>query len=192
MKIFFDVETNGLPLWKEPSEHPDQPRIVSLAAMLHDENRKSVRCINTLIKPDGWVIGEDTIKIHGITNECALAEGRPIIDVLKEFLSMLDEAQVIVGHNVSFDLRMIRIETKRLGIDVPERETYCTMKKSTELCDIRPTEAMLYAGFVRPKNPKLTEAYQILFGKELDGAHSAMVDMEACAEIYYHLQDQGI
>jgi DNA polymerase-3 subunit epsilon len=192
MKLFLDTETSGLPLWKEPSEHPGQPRIVSLAAMLHDDNRKPVRRINTLIKPDGWVIGEDTIKIHGITNERARAEGRPIGGVLKEFLSMLDEANVVIGHNVSFDLRMIRIETKRRHIEVPERETYCTMKKSMELCDIRPTEAMLYAGFVRPKNPKLTEAYQILFGKELDGAHSAMADMEACAEIYYHLKDQGI
>ena len=35
--LFYDTETTGLPLWSQPSEHPDQPRVVQLAALLCDE-----------------------------------------------------------------------------------------------------------------------------------------------------------
>lgn len=34
--IFFDTETQGLPLWNDPSEDPRQPHIVQLAAALDD------------------------------------------------------------------------------------------------------------------------------------------------------------
>lgn len=34
--LFYDNETNGLPLFKEPSNHPGQPHIVQLAAVLVD------------------------------------------------------------------------------------------------------------------------------------------------------------
>ena len=29
--LMFDTETTGLPLWKDPSDHPDQPHLVQLA-----------------------------------------------------------------------------------------------------------------------------------------------------------------
>lgn len=34
--LFYDTETNGLPLWREPSNHPGQPHITQLAAELCD------------------------------------------------------------------------------------------------------------------------------------------------------------
>lgn len=62
MIIFYDTETTGLPLWREPSEHPDQPHIVEIASM------------NALIRPDGWTISPEAAAIHGISQERALAE----------------------------------------------------------------------------------------------------------------------
>lgn len=38
---FWDTETQFLPLWKEPSEHPDQPHIVELAAVLVDTQTRA-------------------------------------------------------------------------------------------------------------------------------------------------------
>lgn len=189
--LFFDTETSGLPDWKSPSDASHQPRIVSVAAMLHDNNRQLIGRIDSLVKPDGWVIGEDTVKIHGITNERATAEGRPFEGILTELLDMIAKADEIVGHNISFDMRMLRIETKRRGIETPEYKTFCTMKKSTDLVNLQPTGKMVEAGFMWPKNPKLAEAYSVLFNEELQGAHNATADMEACARIYYHLKDQG-
>lgn len=189
--LFFDTETTGLPDWRAPSDAPQQPYIVQVAAMLNNEERKPMRRILSLIKPDGWIITDELTKIHGITTEMCEAEGRPLSGVLRELLDMMAEADVIVGHNVSFDMRMVRIATKRARIEVPEYQTFCTMKKSADIVNMAPTFNMVAAGLDKPKPPKLTEAYQHFFNETFE-AHNAMYDMEACARIYYHLKDQGV
>lgn len=41
--LFYDCETQGIPLFKEPSEHPEQPHIVQVAACLVDvDTRKTL------------------------------------------------------------------------------------------------------------------------------------------------------
>lgn len=40
--VFFDTETSSLPLFKLPSEHPDQPHIVQLGACLVDIDTRKV------------------------------------------------------------------------------------------------------------------------------------------------------
>lgn len=189
--LVFDTETNGLPLWREPSDHPKQPRIVQIAAVLFNEKREPIRRIFSLVKPEGWIITPELTKIHGITTEMCEADGRPMAGLLKEFLDMATEANVIVGHNVSFDIRMIRIETKRRNIEIPDWDTFCTMKKSTDIIGMDPTFNMVAAGLDKPKPPKLLEAYKFFFNEEFE-AHNAMYDMEAAARIYYHLKDQGV
>ena len=47
-----------------------------------------------------------------------------------------------------------------------------------------PTERMRAAGRNHPKTPNLGEAYQHFTGNALDGAHDAMVDVNACIAIY--------
>jgi DNA polymerase-3 subunit epsilon len=50
---------------------------------------------------------------------------------------------------------------------------------------------MAAAGMGGFKDPKLSEAYQFMFGEELVGAHDAFVDTEACARVYFWLLDNG-
>ena len=58
--LFFDTETTGLPLFKEPSEHPDQPHLVQLAASLVDlDTRAVLSSIDVIVKPDGWTIPDE-------------------------------------------------------------------------------------------------------------------------------------
>ena len=76
--LFFDTETTGLPLWKEPSEDPRQPHLVELAALLvNPDTREMIAFMDVIIKPNGWTIPVDVSEIHGITTERALAEGIP-------------------------------------------------------------------------------------------------------------------
>ena len=53
---FFDTETTGLPLFKSPSDHPDQPHIVDICALLYTPDGVLVDSFEAMVRPDGWVI----------------------------------------------------------------------------------------------------------------------------------------
>ncbi len=183
--LFYDTETTGLPLFKEPSEHPDQPNIVQLAAALVDtDTRKTVSSMNVIIKPDGWTISEEMTAIHGISQELALDVGIGMKEAIDMFLSMW-MGRLRVGHNQSFDARMIRIAQHKLGyftdddLDLWKNgDKFCTMYES------RP-----YMQLPKNKLPKLQEAYTHFFGVDFDGAHSAMNDVNACIAVYFAIID---
>ena len=77
--LFYDTETTGLPLYKEPSEHPDQPHIVQLAAALVDsETRKIVSSMDFIINPSTYEIPEEMTAIHRISTEYARFVAYPL------------------------------------------------------------------------------------------------------------------
>jgi DNA polymerase-3 subunit epsilon len=186
--LFYDTETTGLPLFKEPSEHPDQPHIVQLAAALVDtDTRKTVSSIDVIIRPEGWAIPEEMTAIHGISTEYALDVGIYMSDAIKTFINLWN-GRLRVGHNQSFDARMIRIAQHQFGYFTDEEldlwkngEKFCTMYESKP-----------YTQLPKNKHPKLQEAYMHFFGKEFDGAHSAMADVNACIAVYFAIKDLEI
>ncbi len=198
--IFYDTETTGFPVWGEPSNSKLQPHIVQLAlAMVNLETRSIVQSLDFIIKPDGWDIPKEVSDIHGITHEMAMDVGIEESQVIKMFHRFMIEnnqqsCRFRVAHNESFDQRIIRIATKRyldsgLADFFKAGDAYCTMKSATHIVNLPPTDKMLAAGFNRPKNPNLSEAYEFFTGKELDGAHNAMVDVKACIDVYFGIQD---
>lgn len=194
--LFYDSETDGLPLWDLPSGDPNQPHITQLAAELCDEaNGNTIATMDVLIKPDGWTIPEDLAELTGITTERALAEGIPIEDALKQFLDMWSRASLRVAHNEKFDARMIRIEYfRQLDHDDPFHDkwktapAFCTQGKSTKIINLPPTAKMIKAGRRHAKSPNLSEAYKFFTGKDLEGAHNAAVDIMACKEVYFGIR----
>jgi hypothetical protein len=83
----FDAETNGIPIWKEPSDSENQPHIVQLAAILVDEDtREEVDSMDVIVKPDGWEISQEMTDIHGISMEQAMDVGIPEPEALQMYL----------------------------------------------------------------------------------------------------------
>lgn len=191
LALIYDTETTGLPLFKEPSDHPDQPHIVQLAAKLVNlDTREVLSSMDVLVKPDGWVISDEVIAVHGITNERAAAEGIPEAEAVDMLLAMVVDQPELVGHNESFDRRILRIAIKR-HIDTREpapvtpvsdvwkaAKSFCTMWKA------RP-----HTKLAGNKLPKLTEAYQHFTGKPMEGAHSAGGDVDGCMAVYFAIRD---
>lgn len=188
--LVYDSETSGLPLWKEPSEDPRQPHIVELAAKrVNLDTREVVETMSVIIKPDGWELSQEVINIHGITMERAMDEGIPEKDAVEMLLAMWSGVELI-GHNESFDRRMVRIGIKRFldpamaeGSPLPsaawkEATAFCTCWKSRPILKL--------AG---NKLPKLTEAYQHFLGVPMQGAHTAMGDVDGCLAVYFAIQD---
>ena len=203
--LFFDTETTGLPNFKLPINHPDQPHIVQLAAILADENGDIKAEMNFIIKPDNWTIPPEVSKIHGITTGDAIEFGIPIAMALNIFMEMYKKADYLVAHNIDFDIRMLRRYSRDLSKNIFENgETvnFCTMKNMIDVCKLELTDKQKNSqknsngwsppgGWPKYKSPTLSEAYWHLFSDPLDGAHNAMVDVKACHGIFYEIYENN-
>lgn len=207
--LIYDTETTGFPIFKEPSEGPNQPHIVELAALLYDDSGHLIDKMHRIVRPDGWVIPDEAAEIHKITTERAMDEGVPEHEVIAEFHALQQRADLRAAHNETFDQRIMRIGFKRFGDGRPTylvmtqeekdavaeafklRPAYCTAKASTKACNLPPTEKMIAKNMRFPKTPTMAEAYFHYTQEKLEGAHNALVDALACARVYFLIQGVG-
>lgn len=185
MKIcIIDTETSNLPVkmnasWKDTE---NWPWIVQLAYQIVDTVTKKVIEKKFTIKPENWTISEGAISSHGITNEYARACGLIGREVFNEFACDLQEIDLLVAHNVNFDLPILKSNLYRYGFDADllNIQTYCTMIKSVSYCKIE-------GKFNKYKWPKLIELHTILFNEGFDGAHDALNDVRACSRCFFQM-----
>jgi len=188
MYLFFDTETTGLPKdFKAPvTDLNNWPRLVQLSCAWFDNEGKAWDRYDYIIKPEGFVIPEESTKIHRISQQQALTEGHDLKEVLREFAEHIARADALVGHNIDFDDKIIGSEFYRNKIEnnlVMVRKI-CTMKSSVDICRISNGRG----GY---KWPNLAELHQHLFKKNFEDAHNAMVDVLACARCFYEIRRQG-
>ena len=191
--LFFDTETTGLPKnYDAPtSDVNNWPRLIQLSWMIADKDQNIVARHNLYIKPNGFVIPQDSIKIHGITTKYALDNGIDIVDALNMLHDDLKKVKYVVGHNVSFDEKIIEAECYRSNLDVVAfsdkfyQASLCTMKSTTDFCKI---PARFYVGY---KYPTLQELHRKLFGFDFTGAHDAFSDISATMKCFWELKKQG-
>lgn len=195
LAIFFDTETTGLPLFSEPSEHPDQPHIVQLAACLVDLSmRHTIASMDVIIQPDGWTIPDEVAAIHGISTEHAKQVGIPEKLALQMFLE-LATGRTRIAHNEQFDARIIRIGLMRhFNVEIADEwkagKAECTQRLATPILKLPPTAKMKAAGRNHFKSANLGEAVQHFTGKPLENAHSAMADVKGCMAVFFAIEDQ--
>ncbi len=188
--LFFDTETTGFPNDRLPISHADQPHICQLAALLCDDDGSIRGGMNFIVLPDGWVIPEKVVAIHGITTEIATRFGISIKGALSIFARMAASADMLVAHNIKFDLQMLEIACARTGVDIELPPAHaCTMQKAIDHVKAPPTQRMIDCGMTGYKNPNLAEAYKHFTGDELLGAHDAMNDVTACKDIYFAIKN---
>lgn len=187
--LFFDTETTGIPTdFNAPASYTwNWPRLVQLGWILSDKEGHVISSGNEIIRPDGFTIPADAAKVHGITTEEAKRRGKPLREVVDSFLKDAKRAKVFVGHNISFDQKVVGAELCRLGLTdtVSTRQSICTMKSSTNYCKIPGN----YGGY---KWPQLKELYRKLFGRDFADAHDAMADIEATKECFFELVRLGV
>jgi len=188
--LVFDTETTGLPLWNDPSDDPRQPHIVDLACSLFDETGLEVDRFDAIVNP-GVSIPDEVAALHGITTQIAQEKGITPPDALTRFLALYERATLIVGHNVSFDIRMVRILSSRVTGErwTCERPQFCTMRRTTNICKILKAQPRCHNDW---KWPSLTEAIRHFFAEDHSGAHRARPDCDGSARIFFHLKEQGL
>lgn len=182
--LFFDTETNGV-IPKYSNNYNDYPRIVQICWIVADEEGNIEKTDCYIIKPVDFDIPESASKIHGITKQKALESGSEIENVIQKFLTDLSGCNAIVGHNVSFDLNVLKGELIRLQIDtnaLDKMPSYCTMKLTVDYCQIRSNNP-----YHKYKYPKLVELYEKLFGEKFDNIHNAEADVAATMKCFFEL-----
>lgn len=186
--LFFDTETTGIPKnYNAPASNTSNwPRLVQLGWILTDESGNEISLGNEIIKPEGFVIPADASRVHGITTEVALREGKPLKQVLQSFLKDAEGIKCFVGHNVSFDQKVVGAELYRLGIadTVSTARNLDTMVAATDYCKI--------PGVYGYKWPKLIELHRKLFGCDFEDAHDAMVDITATKKCFFEMKRRGL
>jgi DNA polymerase III epsilon subunit-like protein len=194
--LVFDTETTGLPQSKfiAPSTLHQWPHIVQFSYVIYDTSLNDIILTKDYIikLPDSILITEESSKIHGITNEKSAKTGVHINDVLSEFFYFLRGVDVLIGHNIEFDINMIKVELLRIinNSDLtPEQikfykyELYfltnfknisCTLKDSIQFCNIQLIDKN---GKTFLKYPKLIELHEKLFNKSPTNLHNSFNDI---------------
>jgi DNA polymerase III epsilon subunit-like protein len=200
--LVFDTETTGLFNTKhkpeegiyrarDPLLHPeDYPRVFQLAFLLMSEDGEIIEKFSSYIKPDGWVIptgpGNEFWETHGYSTKECEEDGVPMVEALEKFVDAMGRADYLVAHNLDFDKPVILSELSNYQVPMPEGFTVpkslCTMKFTIDYVRAdHSKENIEKYPFLRNANkfPKLIELHIKLFGEGFDGAHDALVDVEA-------------
>jgi len=188
--LVLDSETNGLPVnWKLGWKYVDNwPRVVQLAWVLYTAEGDPVEQQVFIVKPDGFDIPEEASRIHGITTERALAEGNEIADVLAEFEKAVRRADWLVAHNASYDGPVIAAEFWRRGENPPFEPAAMLCTKIDGTYVTRFPNPNRSGGY---KWPRLEELHRFLLDEDFEGAHDAMVDVEACARCFFKMKENN-
>lgn len=196
MKILvFDTETTGLPE-RNASIYEDNkwPHIIQLSYIFYDISNNISVIRDDYIKINNDVeITEDSFKTHNISREILESKGINIRSAIHDFNRFLEIADIVVGHNLSFDKRMIFVEcirnkmqqkfTKFINDKKYSKNEYCTMKNTVDFCGLHYTNR---SGKIMKKNPTLSELFQKLFPADIlpNNLHNSIVDVALTMRCY--------
>ena len=186
MKIlFYDTETTGL-ITKN-----NFPYIVQFSYIIYDTELNSVvfKYDEIIHLPDTIEIPEESTKIHHISTLMSKQSTVEILDCLKEFVEQCKNVELVVGHNISFDKRMIMVECIRnqlrqqFTVNGVRMSECCTMRHFTEVCNLHRVSKN---GHSYLKFPTLSETYNHLFRTQPKNTHDAMADVIICLRCYVY------
>ena len=205
--LVFDTETTGLPKTKIMSQDTLNlwPHIVQFSYVIYDTDVNDITLSSDdIIKvDDNVIITAESINLHGITHDISQRKGKKINEVLDIFCNHLKTTDVLVGHNVIFDIQMVKVELLRLIYALSlEKDhnnnyknnlysisnftnVYCTMQNTIELCNIKTTDKY---GKEYNKYPKLSELHEKLFHTIPTHLHNSFYDILATLRCFMYLK----
>lgn len=154
--VVFDTETTGLT--------PGSDHVIEIAALALESGAETGR-FESLIDP-GVPIPPELIAIHGITDQ--MVRGQPgFAEVARRFLEFAGDS-ILAAHNAPYDIAMLLAPLLDAGLGLPGNAVIDTCRLARRT--------------VEAPNYRLATVADAL-GIELEGAHRAMPDVEACASV---------
>ena len=184
MKIlFFDTETTDI--------NPGQ--IAQLSYIIINTETKESFGKNYYFKVDK--MSDGAFNTHGLSIEKLkeLSEGKTFKDNVDSIYNDFNSVDIIIGHNVPFDIKFINFEFLNCGLKGINKPSYCTMRHYTGICKIPNSRS--YKNY---KWPTLDETVQFLkiskeniekeaikFFGEFSGYHDSRFDIAGTYLITY-------
>jgi DNA polymerase III epsilon subunit-like protein len=173
--VVFDTETTGLII--NPARKLDtQPEIISISIQEAELQTAEVgEPYNKIFKPVK-PITEEITRITGFTNE-SVSEAPPIKDNIDDIIARLENAPLLLGQNISFDMSLVELECMRYGKNI----------KWPKHLDL--VENTIY---LKGYRLSLTNLHIELFGAKFEGAHKADTDVQATIKCAIELFKRGL
>lgn len=195
LTLVYDTETTGLPSKKKDAKLSDMPYIVQLACILYNGARP-VAHFSSYLEPFINGEGRETPDVKffvdaGLTKEAMSPSRLSSQNGIAAFHKLVEKADRTVAHNERFDgARIADTYTRLTGGVHPEwgaTPHYCTM---LTLEPIMKLPAKWGKGY---KWPNMDEAYRAYVDTDgFDGAHDAMNDVQATAEVMFAIERMSI
>jgi DNA polymerase-3 subunit epsilon len=177
MKILvMDTETTDKPpkIALLPGTVDFWPSIVQMSFILIDDTTFKYTAYDYVIKTSRDI---ENSHIHGITKSMNTKQGYDFSDIYGIYQLCVQEADIVVGHNISFDFNMIRAECYRRSLVYTEPKiSYCTMMSTRYVCNLP-----------NHKWPTLSELHVALFHEEATNLHNSLKDCLVCLRCYLKL-----
>lgn len=158
--LVFDCETTGLDVTRD--------RMVSIGAVrLQGARLFRSLVLDRLVNP-GVPIPPRSTAVHGITD--AMVEAAPSFGKVEPLFRELAEGCVLIGHNVPFDIAILRLEYEAAGIDWPTPHSLDLLQLVTVLDPALESASL--------------DALADFWGVENRGRHTALGDALVTAEIF--------
>ena len=206
--LAFDTETSGVKSSDDLTKPHD--KVLQIAAQLIEVDAiptypytwTNHATFKTLVDHPGVVIPEGAKAVHKIDEALCARYGMAPEDAAFAFAAMMRKADAFLGHNLGFDVRMMRHFFHDEGFEgepFGNRPIFDTMKVSTDICRIKHPRGSGY------KWPKLTEAHRFYTHWEMQrmnpdynvaeldaaleyryaNAHDAMIDTDMAIEVFF-------
>lgn len=155
--IYFDIESTGV--------ETETARIVELACIKY--NVDGTREEKTILVNPGVPIPIEASDVHGITDE--MVKDKPFFKQYSQAIRNWFDGCDLAGFNSdNYDIPLLSAEFERSGLE--------GINWNPNLLDIMKLYRLLYPN-------TLSDVYKRLTGKELEGAHGALVDIIGTKEI---------
>lgn len=187
--VFFDAETTGLPASFKQKHINDLPHIVQLSYMTYtlvfytqeryhfvSRNKKDF-----ILQPSNYEIPALSTIIHGISNQYALKVGYNRKKVFNSFIQQLEQTDCIIGHNLNYDLNILRkeLEREKFKFKFDSIQKICTMKIG---CFVKNN---------KEKDIGLNELHYSLMGYHFNKQHNASEDIDAIKRCFEKLLEKN-
>ena len=173
--LVFDCESTGL-IKNSIMAADKQPRLIEITMIAWNDTNDAVFDIDGKFNP-GIPIPPAVTRVTGITD--AMVQDKPPFngESAAFIREMIESADVVAAHNLSFDKLIVDSEFERANERKPNWPR--------GVCTVEATEH--FNGF----RMKLDQLHYMLFGTYIEGAHRSKADVEALLRCYRELIRRG-